>query len=76
VVAQYRVEVAGHVASRFTDTFDVVLVEMRRGHTILTVDLQDQAALHGLLEMLESGGIELVAVNRTDAADPSGASPG
>ena len=51
-MARYRVEVAGHVASRFTETFDVVLVEMRRGHTILTVDLQDQAALHGLMEML------------------------
>ena len=76
MVAHYRVEVAGHVASRFTDTFDVVLVEMRRGHTILTLDLQDQAALHGLLEMLESGGIELVAVNRSDAVDAPGASPG
>ena len=76
-MAQYRVEVAGHVASRFTDRFDVVLVEMRRGHTILTLDLQDQAALHGFLEMLESGGIELVAVNRTDALDaPGRASPG
>jgi len=76
-VAQYRVEVAGHVGSRFADTFDVVLVEMRRGRTILTLDLQDQAALHGFLEMLESGGIELVAVNRTDAIDaPGRPSPG
>jgi hypothetical protein len=76
-VAQYRVEVAGHVGSRFADTFDVVLVEMRHGRTILTLDLQDQAALHGFLEMLESGGIELVAVNRTDALDsPGRPSPG
>ncbi len=75
-MAHYRVEVAGHVGSRFTDTFDVVLVEMRHGRTILTLDLQDQAALHGLLEMLESGGIELVAVNRADAVDAPGASPG
>jgi hypothetical protein len=76
-VAQYRVEVAGHVGSRFADTFDVVLVEMRHGRTILTLDLQDQAALHGFLEMLESGGIELVAVNRADALDaPGRPSPG
>ena len=76
-MAQYRVEVAGHVGSRFADTFDVVLVEMRGGRTILTLDLQDQAALHGFLEMLESGGIELVAVNRTDALDaPGRPSPG
>ena len=76
-MAQYRVEVAGHVGSRFADTFDVVLVEMRRGRTILTLDLQDQAAQHGFLEMLESGGIELVAVNRTDAIDaPGRPSPG
>lgn len=75
-MVRYRVEVAGHVASRFTDTFDVMLVEMRGGRTILTLDLEDQAALHGLLEMLESGGIELVAVNRADAVDAPGASPG
>ena len=66
-VSLYRVELAGHVGSRFEDVFDVVLVEMRRGRTILTVDLQEQAALHGFLEMLESGGIELLAVNRADA---------
>ena len=66
-MALYRVEMAGHVASRFEDVFDVVLVEMRHGRTIMTVDLQDQAALHGFLEMLESGGIELLAVNRADA---------
>jgi hypothetical protein len=68
-VSLYRVELAGHVGSRFRETFDVVLVEMRRGRTIVTVDLQDQAALHGFLEMLESGGIELLAVNRADAGD-------
>jgi hypothetical protein len=72
-VAHYRVEVEGHVASRFTEAFDVVLVEMREGRTILTVDLQDQAALHGLFELLESGGIDLVAVN---LAGPSKTSPG
>ena len=68
-MAQYKVEVAGHVGARFADAFDVVLLEMRHGRTILTLDLQDQAALHGFLGMLESGGIELVAVNRTEAAD-------
>jgi hypothetical protein len=75
VVALYRVEMAGHVASRFEDAFDVVLVEMRHGRTIMTVDLQDQAALHGFLEMLESAGIALVAVNPAGGDAPAPSAP-
>ena len=74
-MARYRVELAGHVGSRFRDVFDVVLVEMGRGRTILTVDLPDQAALHGLLEMAGRGGIDLLAVNRADDAPPSRGGP-
>ena len=61
-MAQYRVEVEGHVAARFTEAFDVLLVEMRGGRTILTVDLQDQAALHGLLARFRDLGLPLISV--------------
>ncbi|WP_217922888.1 hypothetical protein [Miltoncostaea oceani] len=72
-MSRYRVEMAGHVGSRFQNVFDVVVVEMGRGRTILTVDLPDQAALQGLLEMAGGAGIELLAVNRTDVPAVRGA---
>jgi hypothetical protein len=48
---------------------------MRHGRTIMTVDLQDQAALHGFLEMLESAGIALVAVNPAGGDAPAASAP-
>jgi hypothetical protein len=37
----------------------------RDGNTVLSGELPDQAALHGVLAQIESLGLELIAVRRT-----------
>ena len=45
-------------------------MEVEPVETVLRGPVQDQAALHGLLEQIESLGLELVEVRRVEGARP------
>jgi hypothetical protein len=69
--------VRGEVTERFADPLERVVVESAAGgHSILRVEIIDQANLLGVLGWLFEHGIELVSVRAADDKDPGGSGSG
>lgn len=62
--AKYEVRVGGHLGMNWFDCFDGLSVESDSGMTTITLDLVDQAALHGLLARIRDLGLPLILVKR------------
>ena len=62
---RYRVIVSGRLGEISRGVFEDLCVELNGANTGLTGDL-DQAALYGVLNRIQSLGLELVAVHRLD----------
>jgi hypothetical protein len=60
----YRIAVEGRIGDRLADAFTPLCVHTVPGHTVLEGPVEDQAALHGLLDRIQSLGLELVEVRR------------
>jgi hypothetical protein len=69
--AVYRIQVQGHLDSRWSEWFDGLLLTCQPdGSTLLTGPVADQAALYGLLERLRDLGLRLLSVNCMRASEP------
>lgn len=69
---RYAIRIRGHLGKTWATRFDGMTITLTPdGETILTGDVVDQAALHGLLRTIRDSGLELLAVNRmnSDEAD-------
>ena len=63
----YEIRIQGHLAARWVARFDASsLVHEADGTTIIRRPVADQAALHGLLQMVRDLGLPLVSVVRID----------
>jgi hypothetical protein len=62
---RYRVIVSGRLGEISRGVFEDLCVEPNGANTGLTGEL-DQAALYGVLNRIQSLGLELVALNRLD----------
>ena len=71
---RYRIVLRGRLGERFESAFDGMVLEPGRSQTVLVGEVRDQAHLYGLLDRLRDFGIDLVAVEPTDAPD-EGAGP-
>ena len=66
-VRRYRIRLRGHLETRWAAWFEgMTLSHERDGSTILSGQVVDQAALHGLLQRVRDLGVPLVSVNRAD----------
>ena len=72
----YEIIIKGHLSESWVEWFEGLTFEHTcDGRTILSGDIIDQAALHGLLKKIRDLGLPLLSVNRIPAAeDPSTAS--
>ena len=61
--ARYEIRVRGTLSERLLGAFPGLTAKMKGGVTVLIGWLPDQAALYGVLERLESLGLELVALS-------------
>jgi len=61
---RYEIRVRGRVSAAVLDTFDDMESEVEPVETILHGPVRDQAELHGLLNRLQSLGLELIEVRR------------
>lgn len=59
----YEFVLRGEIGDHFGLVFDGLRLERRKGNTILTGSVLDQAQLHGVIERVQELGIELVALN-------------
>ena len=61
----YQIRVKGELAPGWADWFEgMVITPLAGGDTLLTGEVVDQAALHGLLKKVRDLGLPLLAVNQ------------
>lgn len=63
----YQIRLKGHLDDNWSDWFGGVMVTSQDdGTTVLTCQVVDQAALHGLLRQIRDLGLPLISVNRIE----------
>lgn len=68
-VEVYAIMVEGHLDSRWQEWFDDFSITLTEdGNTILRGTVQDQAALHGILNKVCNLGLKLISVNRVESS--------
>lgn len=63
----YRITVRGELSDALTAAFDGFTATPSAAGTVIRGEVPDQAALFGVLDRIESLGLELLAVCRTEA---------
>ena len=59
----YRIRVKGHLDGRWSEWFDgLVISNVEGGEAVLSGEIVDQAALHGVLNKVRDLGLPLIAV--------------
>jgi monoterpene epsilon-lactone hydrolase len=61
---KYEIRVRGLLSDRLLSAFPEMHARVRDHETVLTGDLPDQSALHGVLGRIEALGLELIEVRR------------
>ena len=62
----YEIRIEGLVDGRWTEWFDGMTITHESSETILIGELQDQSALHGVLDRVRDLGLNLISVRRID----------
>jgi hypothetical protein len=62
--AQYEIRIRGRVSEKVLQTFGSLTSDDDRVETVLHGPVRDQAELHGLLDRLQTLGLELIEVRR------------
>jgi hypothetical protein len=60
--ARYEIFIRGYLGETMLQAFPGLRAETCEGHTVLTGDLPDQAALQGILAQIGALGLELIEV--------------
>ena len=58
----YRIVVRSELTDRYASAFEGMEMETKEGQTILTGEVKDQPHLFGILDRLNSWGLELLSV--------------
>jgi hypothetical protein len=64
--SRYEFRIRGRLGERLLSSFEGFDAQIQPVETILSGSVADQAALHGVLEQIESLGLELVEVRQVD----------
>ena len=63
----YEIRVKGHLEDHWSEWFDrLEITNLENGEALLSGEIVDQAALHGVLAKVRDLGLPLVAVNGVD----------
>ena len=72
---RYEIRVRGRLGETLAAAFDGLTATTSPPETVLSGEIVDQAALHGVLERIRSLGLELVEVRRVAPSTDPGGSP-
>jgi hypothetical protein len=74
-MAVYEIRVKGHLDGRWSEWFDgLTIANVENGDALLSGEIVDQSALHGVLNKVRDLGLPLMAV-RTIKSIPEGLRP-
>lgn len=59
----YKIKIKGRIDKEWAEWFEGIEIDYHEDNTILTVELLDQSALHGLLNQIRDLNLKLVSVN-------------
>ena len=65
--AHYDIKVKGILGDRWRNWFEGMTIQSRDGFTIITGEVADQSALHGLLDKIRDLGLVLNSVTRVES---------
>ena len=69
--AVYQIRIKGHLVQKWTDWFEGLTITLGdNGDMLLTGQVIDQAALHGILKKIRDLGMPLLSVNVVDLNRP------
>ena len=73
---RYAIRVRGHLDGTWSDWFGgLAITNLAGGDALLTGELADQAALHGVLTQVRDLGLPLLAVTRVGPTPDEGGGP-
>jgi hypothetical protein len=64
--SDYEIRVKGRLTDTVTGVFEDFTASVKPAETTLRGEIRDQAELHGLLEQIQSLGLELIEVKRLE----------
>jgi hypothetical protein len=64
--SDYEIRVKGRLTDTVTNAFEDFTASVKPAETTLRGEVRDQAELHGLLEQIQSLGLELIEVRRLE----------
>jgi hypothetical protein len=68
---RYEIRLTGRLDARWGTWFDgLIITHEVDGTTVISGQIEDQAALHGLLQRVRDLGLPLVSVTRTQPDEP------
>ena len=68
----YEIRIKGHLDDKWTEWFEGLTITLEEdGNTLLTGQVVDQAALHGLLKKVRDLGLPLVSVSPVEPGPPT-----
>ena len=70
-VPRYEIRVRGRVSDAALSSFEGMDADLAPAETVLHGPVTDQAGLHGLLDQIQSLGLELIEVRRLPPVDPT-----
>ncbi len=70
----YKIKIRSQLDRKWLDYFAALSLETGEGHTVITVDVADQSALHGLFSRIRDLGLSIISVSETERAGNSGCS--
>ena len=66
----YQIRIKGHLGNQWTDWFGGLSITLEdNGDTLMTGNVVDQAALHGLLRQVRDLGMPLLSVSRVQTGE-------
>jgi hypothetical protein len=66
----YEIRIKGRLSDRVTGAFEDFTAAVKPAETVMRGNVRDQAELHGLLDRIQSLGLELIEVKRLPEDGP------
>ncbi|MBC8440856.1 MAG: hypothetical protein H8D87_14400 [Deltaproteobacteria bacterium] len=69
-LSRYQIKVKGLLGSKWSSWFEGMTIETEGSATVITGELPDQSALHGLIVKIRDLGLPLISIKRIQKSMP------